>query len=187
VPPIVYGLRGLNIIVDDAEVLDFTGDTPPEDVDASVLIAVDDAPSLVAMGAMFSPELAALNLQPDGKPVPLDMAQLNMVTDSAYAALSDQALVISVGEDAETRAAAALEADLLEPPLSMGVTMNASVYYALMAESMMDSDGDELSYEARAALRDSLLQISELFDRMTFDVRFTDKGLEIESNTTLKD
>ncbi|MEO1203956.1 MAG: hypothetical protein AAFX10_14710 [Pseudomonadota bacterium] len=187
IPPIVYGLRGLNVSIDDAADLDFASDEPPEDVDASVLIAVDDAPSLVAMGAMFSPELAALNLQPDGKPVPLDLGQYGVVTEGAFAALSDQALVVSVGEDAEARATTALGAESTSPPLSMGVTMNASVYYAMMAESMMDADSDELSYEARAAMRDGMLAISEIFDRMTFDIRFVEKGLEIESNTTLKD
>ncbi len=187
VPPIVYGLRGLNVVIDDAADLSLAGDRPPEDVDASVLIAVDDAPSLLAMGAMFSPELAALDLQPDGKPVPLDMAQLNAVTDGAFAALNDEAIVVAVGNGAEARAAAALESDSVAPPLSMAVTMNASIYYELMARNIMESSDDELSYEAREALRDGFLQISELFDRMTFDIRFTDKGIEIESNTTLKD
>jgi len=189
VPPMVYGMRGFNFVVDDASDLNFASGAPPEDLDATVLLAIDDAQALVAMGAMFSPELASLNLQPDGKPVALNVQQVSMVTDSAYAAMTGDALAVSIGENADDRAAGALRADSVSPPVTMAVSMNASLYYELLAQSIMEptDSGEELSLETREALRDSFLETSKLYDRMSFGLRFTERGIEVNSQTTLAD
>ena len=59
------------LIIDNLEGLDVATQTPPTSIDGTFLLAMDNAQALVAMGAMFSPEIAALNLQPDGNPVAL--------------------------------------------------------------------------------------------------------------------
>ncbi len=196
-PPIVYAFRGFNAIVDDIGDFDMASDAPPEDIDASLLIALEDAQTMVAMGAMFSPELAGLNLQPDGKPVLLDLPQLAAIGKAVYAAMLEDAVAVSIGVDAERRVSSVLLASPVEPPPLFSMTMDAGRYYSLIAEAMMveeepadgDEDGEEveLSPEARAAMRDAMLAVGSLYDRMAFDVHFTERGLELNSRVTLKD
>ena len=109
-----------------------------------------------------------------------------MVADAAYAAMSDSAIAVAVGEGAAERASGALSAESVEPPLSMGFNMNASLYYQLMAQNAMDSSDDELP-EAREAMREAMLASSEIYDRMSFGLRFTEQGVVIESRATLAD
>jgi hypothetical protein len=193
-PPVVYGFRGFNAVVDDIGDFDMASNRPPEDIDASVLIALDDAETMVAMGAMFSPELAGLNLQSDGEPVRLELPQLQAVSDAVYAAMVQDAVAISVGRDAESRVKTVLNADSVQPPPMFSMTMDAGRYYTLIAEGMMvDSANDdaakgtELSPESREALRDAMLSVGEMYDRMAFDIRFTERGMEVKSRVTLKD
>ena len=190
VPPFVYSLRGFNAIVDDIGDFDLASNQPPEDIDASLVFAMDDAQTMVAMGAMFSPELANLNLQPDGKAVLLDIAQVKATGKDVYAAMVEDALAISVGADAEKRVTSVLGANSAEPAPVFSMTMDAGRYYSLIGETMVleqDDETAELSLEAREALRDAMLAIGELYDRMAVDLRFTANGAEFESRVTLKD
>lgn len=190
VPPFVYSMRGFNAIVDDIGDFDLASSRPPEDIDASLVLAMDDAQALVAMGAMFSPDLANMNLQPDGKAVLLDIAQLQATGKDVYAAMVDDAVAISVGADAEDRVTAVLKAESAAPPPVFSMSMDAGRYYALIGETMVlepDDEAAELSLEARTALRDAMLAIGELYDRMAVDLRFTERGAEFESRVTLKE
>lgn len=190
VPPFVYSMRGFNAIVDDIGDFDIATNRPPEDIDASVVVAMDDAQTMVAMGAMFSPELANMNLQPDGKAVLLDVAQVRATGKDVYAAMIDDAVAISVGAAAEDRVTAVLNADSVEPPPVFSMSMDAGRYYSLIGETMVleqDDESAELSLEAREALRDAMIAIGELYDRMAVDMRFTSRGAEFESRVTLKD
>lgn len=191
-PPMVYGLRGFNAVVDDISSFDMANGKPPEKVDASVLVALEDAQSMLAMGAMFSPELASLDLQPDGVPVLLDLPQFQAVGEVVYAAMLQDAIAIAVGSNAESRVKAVLGADSVQPPPMFSMTMDAGRYYALIADGMMlenggDNDKAELSLASREAMRDAMLTIGEMYDRMAVDIRFTERGMEVESRVTLKD
>ncbi|NNC78405.1 MAG: hypothetical protein HKN77_10610, partial [Woeseiaceae bacterium] len=190
VPPMVYSLRGFNAVIDDIGDFDLANNQPPEDIDASVVFAMDDAQTLVAMGAMFSPELANLNLQPDGKAILLDLAQVKATGKDVYAAMIEDAVAISVGADAEDRVTAVLAADSASPAPVFSMSMDAGRYYSLIGETMVleqDDEAAELSLEAREALRDAMMAIGELYDRMAVDLRFTPRGAEFESSVTLKD
>ncbi|MCO4810564.1 MAG: hypothetical protein KC572_03115 [Gammaproteobacteria bacterium] len=59
------------------EGMDVATETPPSSVDASVLLAMENAEALATMAAMMSSEIAALNLLPDGKAKALDLPQLS--------------------------------------------------------------------------------------------------------------
>ena len=190
IPPFVYSMRGFNAIVDDIGDFDLASNRPPEDIDASLVFAMDDAQTMVAMGAMFSPELANLNLQPDGKAVLLDLAQVKATGKEVYAAMIEDALALSVGADAENRVTTVLNAKSATPAPVFSMSMDAGRYYSLIGETMVleqDEESAELSLEAREALRDAMLAIGELYDRMAVDLRFTAHGAEFESRVTLKD
>lgn len=206
-PPFIYSLRGFNAVFDDIVGMDLATDTPPESVDASIVIAMENAQAMLAMGAMMSPELATLQLLPDGNPVELVLPELQAITDAAFAAMTDDALAISVGNGAESRVTETLNADPTEPPPVVAMTMDAGSYYNFLGDAMMLEDepaeaigeeGEEgavveekneveLSPEAKVALRDAMKSLGAIYDRMSVDMRFTGRGIEFDSHVTFKD
>jgi hypothetical protein len=189
-PPFISGMRGFNLIVDSLGDYDMGGGAPPENIDASVVLSMDDAQAVFMMGTMMSPDLAAVDLQPDGVPVPLALPQLQAIAKSAYAAMAETALAISMGSEARTRVTAVLHAHSADPPPIMSASMDAGTYYELVSQSMMaeqDEEGNEnpLPESARVALRDAVLAMGKMYDRMAFDVRFTARGIEMHSKVSL--
>jgi len=191
-PPFISGMRGFNLIVDSLGDYDMSSGAPPENIDASVVLSMDDAQAVFMMGTMMSPDLAAVDLQPDGVPVPLALPQLQAIAKSAYAAMAQTALAVSLGSEARTRVMTVLNADSSEPAPIMSASMDASTYYELVSQSMMaeqDEEGVEnpLPEAARIALRDAVLAMGKMYDRMVLDVRFTARGIEMNSKVSLHD
>ena len=140
------------------------------------------------MGAMFDPELAALNLLPDGNPVALDMPRVTAVVQDAFAAMTQNAMSVSVGEGAEENAAAILQAETKEPSPFMSVAMDSKRYYSLIGDAMMVPDSEEeeeMPIEVRQAIRDVMVASGRLYERMAVDVRFTERGIELDGRVTL--
>jgi hypothetical protein len=191
IPPIVYDFKGFLAIIDDIEGMDLATETPPTSVDGRFMIAMDNAPALVAMGALFSPELAALNLQPDGKPVALDLPQMQAMGIKAYAALTDSAVAIAAGDDSEADLTSMLEAEAPETAPLMSFSMDAGRYYSFLGEAIAQSDaGDDEnapSPEMQAALQDIMEAVGNVYDRMAVDVLLTADGVELRATETLAD
>ena len=190
-PPVVYSFRGFVANIADIQGLDLSKSTAPESIDASILVAIENAESLVMMAAMMDPQIAALNLLPDGKPVRLELAQLAEFAGNAFAALSTDALSISLGESAETKSADMLIADSIEPAPFMSMNMDAARYYSLVGEAMSQepaSDEEEQMPKAiRDAVRDVMILSGSMYERMSVDVQFTARGVEINSVMKLSD
>lgn len=190
VPPMIYDFKGFLAVIDDIEGLDVATQTPPTSFDGSFLLAMDNARALVAMGAMFSPELAALGLEPGGDPVPLDLPQLQAMGISAFAALTDNALAVSVGDNAEAEVQAVLEGEASNPAPFMSFSVDAGRYYAFLGDAMAiaEPDGsDGGSPEMAAATGEMMSALADLYDRMTVDVYFTANGIEMLATETFKD
>jgi hypothetical protein len=190
VPPMIYDFKGFLAVINEIEGLNVATQTPPTSIDGSFLLAMDNAQALVSLGAMFSPDLAALNLQADGKPVALDVPQMQAMGMSAFAALTDDALAISVGENAAADLGALLGADASDPSPFLSFSMDSARYYGFLGDAMAAGaqDGEDApSPEMRAALKDSMLAIADMYDRMSGDIRFTDRGVEMDSTVTLQD
>jgi hypothetical protein len=190
VPPMVYDFKGFVAVIDSIEGLDIATQTPPTSIDGGFLLAMDNAQALVSMGAMFSPELAALNLQPDGNPVALNLPQLQMMGISAFAAMNEGALAISMGDDAESQAESMLGADASTPPPFISFSVDAARYYSFMGEAIAAGDAgadDEPTPEMQAALTEVMTSIAELYDRMSIDVLFTENGIEMHATEILKE
>jgi hypothetical protein len=186
VPPVVYGFRGFVAVFNRLDTASMAAGAPPLDSDATVLVAIDGAPALVDMGTMLSPELAALDIQPDGKPVPLDVPMAGMLPAIPYAAVTDSLLVVGTGEGADERVRALIAADPVEPLPFMSGAGDAGRYYELMGASMLDAD-ESLSPETRDAMQRGFESMAEVYDRMRFDVYFTGRGVEFEAAVTLHD
>lgn len=191
VPPVVYSFRGFLANVTNIEGMDVATETPPSSIDASILFAVENAEALVTLAAMISPEIAALNLLPDGKAKVLDLPQLADIADQAFAALSSAGLSVSLGEGAEANAEAMLQADVIEDKPFMSMAFDAKRYYEFIGEAAMEEsdseEGEEVPLPLRAAIRDAVVSSGEMYERMAVNVHFTDRGIEVNSRVTLAD
>ena len=103
IPPIAYSVKGFLAVVDALEGMNIAAQQPPTSVDASFLLSIDNPQGLLAMGTLFSPELAALNLQPDGKPRKLELPPVSPAVSEAFIAMTDNALAISLGQGGADR------------------------------------------------------------------------------------
>ena len=190
-PPVVYSFRGFVANIADIQGVDFSSSTAPESIEASILIAVENAESLVMMAAMMDPQIAALNLVPDGKPVKLALAQLAEFAGDAFAALSTDALSISLGEGAEANSASMLVADSAEPAPFISMNMDSARYYSMLGEAMSQEtaseEGDETPQAIRDALGDVVALSGSMYERMSVEVQFTTRGVEINAAIQLSD
>jgi len=188
-PPVVYSFRGFVANIADIQGLDFSSSTAPESIDASILVAVENAEALVMMAAMMDPQIAALNLLPDGKPVKLELTQLAEFAGDAFAALSTDALSISLGEGAATNSADMLVADSAEPTPFMSMNMDSARYYSLIGEAMaqepVGDDAEKMPKAMRDAMSDVMVLSGSIYERMSVEIQFTARGVEI-NNSVMK-
>lgn len=188
VPPIVYDFKGILAVVNDIEGFSAAQKTPPESVDGSLLVAMENAPALLALGQMMSPELYEMDIQPDAKPHLVDLpAQAGAGIDKAWLAMTDDALAISVSEDGEARLPELLAAESASPPPFISVNMDAARYYALVADSMAAGPAEPEAAELRAAMSKLMVDLGGLYDRFFIDVLLTKRGIEVNMDTTFAD
>lgn len=118
-PPMFQGLRGFEIVLDDASVL------PPSGT-GHVLVAGDHIADLLHKLLAQVPQLAALQIPPDGAPVELPLGQLGVPGSfkSAHLALRPTRAALAVGDDSARRASERAGAKDAHVPL-------AAVFYDL--------------------------------------------------------
>lgn len=100
-PPILTGIRGISLVVDDATI------SPPGGVGHVRVVSeqMETLPNWLA----FVPGLGGLSLRPDGVAVALPLDQLGAGwVQSAHAALRGDSLVVAVGADSARRASTSL-------------------------------------------------------------------------------
>ncbi len=189
IPPIVYGFKGFLAVVENINGMDLANNRPPTSADLRVLVATDNAEGLLAMGAMFSPEIAALDIQPDGEPVKFESRQLAGVVDMAYVAMTDNALALSIGEGTKARLGEMLSAAINEPHPFLSMEIDADRYYDFIANTMVveDDEEDQTPPELQAAISEIMVVVGDMFSRMAFQVEFTERGIEFPSTMELSD
>ena len=187
IPPVVYGFRGVVAVFEAFDVAAMQTGAVTES-EAAVLVAVDDAPGLLMTAAMFNPELAALDLQPDGEPVALKLSQTAWMPEPPYVALTDDSLAVSMGGDSRARIERLLSAKGADPAPFMSFAGDAGRYYGMIGDTIGSAgDSDELSPEAREAIRDSMQALAAVYDRFQVDVRLTSRGVTVDAGLTFKD
>jgi hypothetical protein len=187
IPPIVYGFRGFLAVIEDMQGMDIAKQQPPTDVDMRILVATDNAPGLLAMGAMFSPQIASMNLKPDSKPVKLQLPPVAAMVEAAYVAMSESALALSFGNGSEAELETMLAAAPTEPTPFMSLDMDAGRYYGFIGDAMTLTDDTEQPPELVKAQGEVMQAFAKIFSRIYFDVLFTERGVEMPSTVHLAD
>lgn len=189
-PPVVYGIRGFLTVIEDIQGLDLQAKQPPSKIDMRFLLASDNPQGLVAMGAMFSPQLAALNLQPDGKPQKLEIPALASTADAAWVAMTENAIALSLGAGSESGLGEMLNAAVAQPVPFMSMDVDAGRYYGFLGEAISSGiaqadDTQGADAETLQATSDMMKSFADLFDRLSVTIRFTDRGIELPSSVSL--
>ena len=194
-PPIVYGFKGFVAIIDKIDGFDIANQRPPEEIEARVLIANDNAAGLLAMGSMFSPELASLNLEPNGEPVELNVPPFTDGLEAAWVAMTGDALGLSVGEGTDEGLKTLLESDTVSPSPFMSMNLDGARYYQMMSDIVNETgplpgpDGNptEASPELQRAMTQVMTGVGDMIERISVNVTFTENGVELPSRITLAD
>ena len=187
VPPVLYDFRGFLAVVEDMQGFDLGRKQPPDSMDASFLLAIDNAQGILALGQAMIPQLAEITIEPDGKAHRLDLTEAGAGVDSAWIGLTDSAIAVSVSEDGETILPELLRADAATPPPFMSVGVDAARYYTLLGEAMHESEDEEMSDAMRDALSEVMNVAADFYERLQIDVTFTDRGIEIDTDMSLAD
>ena len=189
--PMTAGIHGFNLLLDD---LVFDPELmQPSEVRGGLLAAVDDPRGVFALGAMFNPALAALQVPQDGTFVdlPSDLG-MGAETPPMKVAIKDKSLLLLAGRDAGALADTLLGAVPTSPaPL---LAFDYGVYQLVerfgrtieAAADRMASAGDpSTAADLRAQLDGFRLQ-AELFDRLRVALYANDKGLVMDQEMRLR-
>ena len=190
-PPVVYNFSGMLAHISDVQGMNLGTKKPPESVDASFLVAFENAQDLVNMASMMVPQVAEMNLLPDGKAKALDLPQLAEIADKAFVALSNVGISVAMGEGSAENSEAMLVADVEMPPPFVSFSMDSKRYYDFVGDALMQEneteDGESEPLALRTAMRDVMVSSGELYERVSVNVHLTERGVEIGSRMTLSD
>ena len=173
--------------------MDIASQQPPTEVTARLLLANDNAEGLLAMGTMFSPELAALDVQPDGKPVEINMPQMTGGFEPAYLAMTGDAVGAAIGDGSDASLEALLTASAGDPPPFMSMHLDGARYYGMIgdiveagaSEPNPDGTARDMSPDMQRAVSQIMAGVSDLIERVSINVHFTDKGIEMPTTVTM--
>jgi hypothetical protein len=98
-PPFVNNFRGLRISLTE---LMLGEETLPADARGQLALHVEQPEMFVGMAQMFLPDLSTLNLAPGGDPVQVPSSLIPLPGLVAFAAMSSEAIGLSVGAGEET-------------------------------------------------------------------------------------
>jgi len=193
-PPLVNNFRGLRLSLSDL----METNSMPVNGRGMIAVHVDQPEMFVGMAQMFLPDLSELALAPGKPPVPLPASLLPLANVVAFAALSAEAIGLSIGDGEETSLPAYLEQEAGPAGtfMSIGYDMAAYLDYTQKLGNQYLRIHDESSdpgsehEEIKQSLGDISASTQESFksfsDRTYTKFRFTPEGFEADSRMTFK-
>jgi len=193
-PPLVNNFRGLRLSLSEIP----ETNSMPLNGRGLIAVHVEQPEMFVGMAQMFLPDLSELTLAPGEPPVQLPASMLPIPDVVAFAALSDDAIGLSVGDGEEAGLPAYLEEEAGPPGtfMSIGYDMAAYLEYTQKLGKQYEQTEDELAEtdpEQEAVLQSiedvsaAVQQAAKSFsDRSYTTFRLTPDGFEADSRMTFK-
>jgi hypothetical protein len=142
-----------------------------------VILAMRKPEELVAFGNLFLPELAALELKPDGESVKVPQGRSNPTGQSVYVAMSDDRLAATLGGATDERLQGLMNKDANPDAPLLWMEADPVAYLGLY----------EPLWESLGIMDEALLdEFESLYDRTTFSVRTSKNGLIMSAELKLK-
>jgi hypothetical protein len=185
-PPFVNNFRGIRVSL--SEIM-MSSDEIPANARGHLALHVEQPQMVVGMAQMFLPDLSELALTPGGDPVPIPGSLIPMPDVVAFAAMSGDAIGLSLGEGEES----SLPDFLARDPGPEGMFLSASYdtatyleYTAAASHASHDAnDGNPLPglHAIGGAARSAWAKTA---DRSLTTMKFGPEGLVIDGRMTFK-
>jgi hypothetical protein len=187
-PPFVNNFRGVRLSLSE---LAYGGELVPADVRGLLALHVEQPEMFVGMAQMLLPDLSTLALTPGGEPVEVPPSLIPVPDVVAFAAMSQDAIGLSVGAGEE----ALLPGFLAQEPGPEGVFLSAGYDMAayldqaekfadtLQGEEPEERDGTSAAVAIAESARQAYL---EMADRNYTTLKFGPDGLVIDGRVTFR-
>lgn len=191
-PPFVGNLFGFRLEVQDLDLRQ----PGPENATGMFSLEVDKPQMLTGMAEMFVPGFDGLGLEPGGEPVevPQELASISMDGLHLYAAMSDRAIGLALGEGQREGLAEFMAAEADNDGTFLSVSYDMGRYLELqqhMQQRYFDPgrEGSDADAELEQ-LQDAVASLQESYrawlGRTRMDVSFTPAGIEIDTRMTFR-
>ncbi|QOC21718.1 hypothetical protein IC757_11790 [Wenzhouxiangella sp. AB-CW3] len=188
IPPMVTNLQGVRARLDRAVIGQDMKSV--EDASGSLAVFMRNPQMIVGMAQMFSPELAAVSLEPGGEPQRLPEG---IVPDtqgvSAWIAMGDNALGVALGEEQKDQLMHLLEPGEAGSAIAH-VGIDFAAYGRLMEDMMSEIQTQLEDADTELELGDDeemFRLLAEIYGYSDFSLHLTTAGVEIKSRVQLRD
>ena len=184
-PPFVNNFRGFNFSL---KTLEMDPDSMvPRDIRGHAAVQVENPQMFIGMAQMFLPDLSEMELAPGDEPVRVPEYLGSFQNIVAYAALSDDAIGISLGEGEQNGLAAYLERAHAPAGILLAAEYDSAAWYRLQnrdLEAALSEDDSANPFLGLAKVASDTFEAVN--DRHRVEVKFTSHGLVFDSRYTYK-
>jgi len=193
-PPLVNNFRGLRLSLRDIT----ETNSMPVNGHGLIAVHVDQPEMFVGMAQMFLPDLSELTLSPGEPPVQLPASLLPIPDVVAFAALSTDAIGLSIGDGEEASLPGYLEEEAGPAGTFMSIGYDIAAYldysqklgnqYEPVQDESAETDPEHEAViqsigDISAAAQQAIKSFS---DRAYTTLKFTPEGFEVDSRMTFK-
>ena len=175
--PMLAGVKGFDLVLDEIQVDPDT--LEPRSVRARLVVAATDPRGIFGMAAMLNPQLATLQIPPDGTPVALPLKQTLPTAPPGWVAIKGEALGLFFGARAPENAAGLLSEPPASPHLLFALNYDVKKLLAQIGPSLertMQTMQGEEAEDAREVY-EAIRQTASLYDRFGFSISGEKRGL----------
>jgi hypothetical protein len=189
-PPFVNNFRGIRVSLDDIRM---DGATMPADASGHLAVHVEKPEMFVGMAQMFLPDLSNLAITPGDPPVRVPESLLPAPDMVAYAAMSKDAIGLSVGASEEQGLPAFLNRDAGPEGMFLSASYDTAAYLDLTSRytaerqhGQYEEEHERAADAARAISEAGRAALRAVADRSLTTLRFGQDGLVIDGRMTFK-
>jgi hypothetical protein len=185
-PPFVNNFRGVRVSLNE---IMMSQDSIPENARGHLAVHVDKPEMFIGMAQMFLPDLSELAITPGDQPVRLPESLVPVPGIVAFAAMSSDAIGISVGEDEEAGLPEFLNRDAGPEGifLSAGYDMAAYLDYTQNLGAHQYQGQSDPHAQAAMEIRNAAnTAFREMAGRSYTTLRFTADGFVLDNRMTFK-
>jgi hypothetical protein len=186
IPPFLNNFRGVRVSLSE---ITMDPDSIPRNARGFMAVHVEQPQMFVGMAQMFLPDLSTLTIAPGEPPVRIPANLIPFPDLVAFAAMSDEAIGLSLGEGEEGGLPAFLDRE--NGPegtfLSANYDMAAYLEYSQMMNGANPAAGEDgFDYYPGALAKAANQALEQMADRSITSMSFTPGGLEIDNRMTFK-
>ena len=184
-PPFVNNFRGVRFSLKDV-VMD-PATRIPTNASGHLAVHVEQPEMFVGMAQMFLPDLSALNLAPGAEPVRIPDSLIQFQNMVAYAAMSEDAIGLSVGDGEQNALQDFLGMDAGKEGTLLSVNYDQAAYFEYQSRHTDAAVAHGGGAHPLLGLGKTMLETAQQYaDRNHTEIRLTAEGLVMESRYTYK-